>query len=1061
MSNRIWQSFGERNQTEQHKSAAQDEFREDLPFEASDNLLDAKTPRRDFLKYLGFSTAAATLAASCEIPVKKAIPFTNKPENLTPGVAEYYATTYTQDGDVLSIVAKVRDGRPIKVDGNELSAIAPGASSARVQASVLDLYDTARIKYPAKIAGKKLNEVSTFEAFDKLITGELAAIGGKPVVILSSTITSPSSKQLISEFLAKYPGSSHVVYDAVSYSGLLLANEQTYGKKAIPSYHFDNAKVVVSLGADFMGTWLSPVEFSAQFAKTRKLVGDHLEMSRHYQFESILSMTGSNADYRFTHRPSEAGKVAQALYSAITTGTASGIADAKLKAGIESAAKDLKASAGAALVVSGSNDVNEQIIVNAINEAIGANGKTINWAINSNYRQGIDADFEKLVADLNAGSVGALFIIDANPAYTYHNAAQFAAGLAKTKLTVSFNARLDETTELCKYVLPDNHFLESWGDAEAKTGYYSFIQPTIHPLFKTRQWQDSLLKWASTAAATGAATDYLAYLKAFWLGKLGSVEAWDEALRKGVYQPEAIAIGTAAFNAAPVAAASAALTASKVSTSPFEVVVYQKVGIGTGSQAGNPWLQELPDPVTKATWDNYVIMSAATAKELLKIDLVDNGEIDNYEAHPAKPLVVVKSGKYEVKLPALIVPGVQKNTIGIALGYGRIDSVGVAVRGAGKNAYPFTSSKAGAVSYVADAEVTATKDKYDVAQSQTRLSYKDSLDYNRVEVVKESTLATLKKYPNLFSDERTKLEEDYAETGDYRNEGSLYDPRLNDRPGAHWGMSIDLNSCNGCGACVVACNAENNIPVVGKKEVQRGHDMHWLRIDRYFVSKAPKDSNDIDSVDDLNSVVYMPMLCQHCDNAPCENVCPVAATNHSSEGLNQMTYNRCIGTRYCANNCPYKVRRFNWADYTGADSFPDNQVGIISDVTLEMNDDLVRMVLNPDVTVRSRGVIEKCSFCVQKLQEGKLKAKKENRVLVDADVKVACQTACASGCIVFGNVNDKTSEIYKTRKANPGRSYYALDMLHVLPNVSYMAKLRNTLEVEEEKAPAPAPAHHA
>jgi MoCo/4Fe-4S cofactor protein with predicted Tat translocation signal len=1055
MSNKIWQSFGERNQTEQHNLTVQDEFKEDLPFEAGGSLLDAKAPRRDFLKYLGFSTAAATIAASCETPVKKAIPFVNRPENIVPGVADYYATTFIQDGDVQSVIAKVRDGRPIKIEVNDLSPITQCGTSARVQASVLDLYDTARIKYPAQVKEGKLSEISTFEAFDKQIASELASLGGKSVVLLSGTITSPSSKQLISQFLAKYPGSTHVQYDAVSYSGMILANEASYGKKAIPSYHFDNAKVIVSLSADFLGTWLSPVEFSAQFAKGRKIDEKNPVMSRHYQFESILSMTGANADLRFTHRPSESGKVALALYSAITTGTASGITDTKLKAGIEKAAAELKANAGAGLVVSGSNDTNEQIIVNAINEAIGSNGKTINWAVNSNYRQGVDSEVEKLVADMNAGAIGALFILDSNPLYTYHSADKFKSGLAKVKLSVSFNTRLDETTTLCKYVIPDHHYLESWGDAEPKTAYFSFIQPTIYPLFKTRQWQDSLLKWSNgstasvavsdtskTAVATpvGTTNDYLTYLKTYWLQKLGSVAAWDEALRKGVLNPETYSYATASFNAAALQSASAAVSAAPVSKSPYELVVYQKVSIGTGSQAGNPWLQEMPDPVSKATWDNYVTVSAATAKELLGIDLTKNGQVDDYEAHPAKPVVKVTVGGKSIELPIIITPGTQVNTLGIAVGYGRIDSVGTAVIGAGKNAYPFTALKGSAVSYFADASLENAKYTYDIAQTQTHSTYKDSLNYSRVEVVKESTLATFKKYPTIFSAERKHLEEEYSTTGDYRNEGSLYDPRLNDRPGIHWGMSVDLNSCNGCNACLVACNAENNIPVVGKTEVLRGHDMHWIRIDRYFVS-------DDKNPDDLSSVVFMPMMCQHCDSAPCENVCPVAATNHSSEGLNQMTYNRCIGTRYCANNCPFKVRRFNWADYTGADSFPDNQVGHISAITLEMNDDLTRMVLNPDVTVRSRGVIEKCSFCVQRLQDGKLKAKKENRPLVDADVTTACQAACASGCITFGNANDHNSLVSQARNNNPNRMYYALDMLHVLPNVNYMAKLRNTDEI--------------
>lgn len=1065
MSNKIWQSFGALKESEHHKATVQNEFQEDLPFETADTgLLNAKTPRRDFLKYLGFSTAAATLAASCETPVKKAIPFVNRPENITPGVASYYATTYTQDGDVQSVLAKVRDGRPIKIEGNDLSPINKGATSARAQASVLDLYDTARLRFPSQIKGGKISEVSTLEAFDKMITDGLTANAGKPVVILTSTITSPSTKQLIGEFIAKYPGSRHVTYDAVSYSGMLLANEASYGKRAIPSYHFDNAKVIVSLGADFLGTWLSPVEFAKQYSKGRKIDESKISLNKHFHFESILSMTGANADERYTHRPSEAAAVAVALLNAVN-GTGAGVADPKLKAGLEKAAAALKANAGAALVVSGSNDANVQAVVNAINEAIGANGKTINWAVTSNYRQGIDAEMATLINDMNAGSIGALFIADANPAYNSFAADKFKSGLAKVPLTVSFNAKLDETTELCKYSLPDHHYLESWGDAEPKSGYYSFIQPTIYPLFKTRQWQDSLLKWSgktvaaapavadSTAAApiqvSATANTYADYLKAYWIGKLGSQGAWDNTLRDGLVLPAEMPVAGTGYSGAGLSAATAALAAAPKGGA-YEIFLYEKVSIGSGSQASNPWLQELPDPVTKATWDNYAMISAATAKELFDIDLTDSGDTDAYEVHPAKAVIKIKANGKEINLPFIIVPGTQKNTIGIALGYGRSEKAGIALKDAGKNAYPFVTFNGSTNQYaVYNATVEKTGETYKIAQHQTHSSYKDNLGYKRVEVVKEASLATFLKNPEVFKRAKDELVEDYApKTGDYRNEGSLYDPRLNDRPGIHWGMSIDLNSCNGCGACVVACNAENNIPVVGKSEVLRGHDMHWIRIDRYFVSKEGKDP------DDLTDVVFMPMLCQHCENAPCENVCPVAATNHSSEGLNQMIYNRCIGTRYCGNNCPYKVRRFNWADYTGSDSFPDNQVGIVSDVTQNMNDDLVRMVLNPDVTVRSRGVIEKCSFCVQRLQEGKLTAKKENRTIKDGEVKTACQAACPTEAIVFGDHNDKGSLVRNLREHSPLRLYYALDVLHTLPNVNYLGKVRNTDEVEETE-----PAH--
>lgn len=1017
-----WQSFGELNQSEAYNKDVKDEFKEELSFaEESAGLLDAKAPRRDFLKYLGFSTAAAAIAASCEMPVKRAIPFANKPEEVVPGVAKYYATTYVQDGDVVSVLAKVRDGRPIKLEGNELSEVTKGATTARVQASVLDLYDTARLRFPGMMNNGELKEM-TFEAADKAIATSMTG----PVVILTSSITSPSTKEAISQFLAKNPGSRHVTYDAVSYSGMLLANEACYGKRAIPSYHFENAKAIVGLGADFLGTWLNAVEYSKQYSTGKKINEKNPEMSRHIHFESVASMTGASADEKFLHLPSETGMVAAALLSAVN-GQAVNIADAKLKEGIQKAAAALTANKGAALVVSGSNDTSVQVIVNAINEAIGANGKTIDWSATLNIRQGVDADFVKLVEDMNAGAVGTLLIHGANPAYTWYDADKFKAGLQKVKTSVSFNCKLDETTELCKYVIPDHHYLESWGDAEVKTGYYSFIQPTIYPLFKTRQWQDSLLKWS------GSPMDYLAFLKNFWSAKVGGESGWDKALQDGVINPTAPAAAAGgAFNGGGVAAAVASATSAKKG-GKVELVLYEKIGIGAGQGASNPWLQELPDPISRATWDNYVVVSPALARTLLNIDLNNGGQADAYEVNPPKKVVKVTVNGKSVELPALIIPGTHPNAIGIAVGYGRSEKLGKAVVGTGKNAFPFGMLVNGTFCMMnADVSITATGDTYPVALTQTHTRY-DTTQGVRTEVMKELTLADYKEHPSEIREDREEELKPFGGLEKFEKQGTIYP--VYERPGIRWGMSVDLNACNGCGACVVACTAENNVPVVGKPEVLRGHEMHWLRIDKYY-------SGDMDNP----NVVFQPLMCQHCDNAPCENVCPVAATNHSSEGLNQMVYNRCIGTRYCANNCPYKVRRFNWADYTGADSFPDNQKGIVNDVVLNMNDDLTRMVLNPDVTVRSRGVIEKCSFCVQRLQEGKLTAKKESRPLEDKDVNVACAQACANECITFGNANDPKSRISQMRKNNPNRTFYVLEQLHTMPNVNYLAKVRNTGE---------------
>jgi len=1025
MEKKYWQSFGELNNTESYQQSSKNEFKEDLPFDAEKGLLEAKTPRRDFLKYLGFTTAAAAVAASCEVPVKKAIPFANQPEELVPGVANYYATTYVQDGDAISVVAKVRDGRPIKLEGNELSPITKGGTSARVQASVLDLYDGARLRFPT-IDGKE----TTFDAIDNAITSSLAGAGN--IVLLSSTINSPSSLDVIQKFLAKYPGSKHVTYDAVSNSGILLANEISFGKKAIPSYRFDHAKTIVSIGADFLATWLSPVEFAKQYAKGKKINDANPEMSKHIHFESVASLTGSNADDRYLHRPSETGAIVVALLSAIKGEAITGIADAKLKDGITKAAKALTDKKGEALVVCGSNDVNIQVVVNAINEILLANGKTIDWNTTNNARKGIDADFAQLVDEMNAGTIGALIVLDANPVYTWYDSEKLSAGLNKVKVKISFGSKADETTQKCQYVIPNHHFLESWGDAEAKSGYYSFIQPTIYPLFKTRQWQDSLLKWS------GATTDYLAQLKSFWSTKLTGLNGWDKALQDGVYNTSSDVLGTAVYNAASLSTAIANIQPAKTG---IELQLYQKIAIGAGQGAANPWLQEMPDPVTRSTWDNYLIVSPAMAKSLLKIDLANSGQADSYEVHPDKKVVSITVNGKTIELPALIIPGTHAETVGIAIGYGRDKKLGKTVvdvndKSIGANVYPFAALINGTVCYdISKVELKLTDKKYPVALTQTH-NLLNTSQGKRTEVVKELTFAEYKANTKVVLEEREKELAPFGGLANFKEEGSIYKPF--DKPGIKWGMSIDLNACNGCGACVVACNAENNVPVVGKPEVLRFHDMHWMRIDRYYTGDAENPT-----------VIFQPMLCQHCDNAPCENVCPVAATNHSSEGLNQMTYNRCIGTRYCANNCPYKVRRFNWADYTGSDSFQNNQ-DILNNTIHYMNEDLTRMVLNPDVTVRSRGVIEKCSFCVQRLQDGKLKAKKENRPLKTGqneewDLKVACQQSCPSEAIVFGNVNDKESSISKAR-SDSNRLFYSLEFLHVLPNVNYLAKVRNSAE---------------
>lgn len=1055
---KYWQNFEELNQNKAEQKKLKNEFKEELPFEdlSNENIFNAKTPRRDFLKYMGFSTAAAALAASCEMPVRKAIPFLHKPDDMIPGISNYYASTYINDGDAVPVVVKQREGRPIKIEGNDLSSLTNGGTSAQCQSSVLDLYDTTRLRYP--LANRK---EATFEAIDKMIADGMAANAGKPAVLLTSSITSLTTKQIISEFLAKYPGSRHVQYDAVSYSGMLLANQASYGKKVIPAYHFENAKVIVSLGADFLTTWLSPVVFANQYAQNRRIDEEKPTMSKHFQFESHYSITGANADERYLHKPSETGAVALALLGALGGGTSSNISG-KVAEGIKKAAAELSANKGAALVVCGSNDPNIQIIVNAINEAIGAGGKTIDWNTTVNYRQGLDADMVSLTDDLNAGNVGALLVYGANPAYSFFAADRFIAGVKKCPFTVSYSEKMDETTELCKYVVPSHHWLECWGDAELQTGYVSVIQPIIHPLFKTRQFESSLLK------LTGNVNDYEAYFRNYWITKLGSVENFEKFLQDGVIENSQLKTQSNFVNVSDLTSATAGVTsaeeadsasqnanpvvplpvmsgatfsgnvaeaASKIGSikgGDTEMVLYQKVSIGTGSRANNAWLQEVSDPISKATWDNYAMISPQMGKSMFGVDIFNRNDMDKYEVHIQKPVIKVTVNGKSIEIPILIMPGIHPNVIAMAVGYGRqsinkdktAEYIGPAANGVGVNVYPLAFYNGTTVTYSAPVTIEKTGNTYPIAQTQVH-----QITEGRP-VVRETTLTDFIARPGELQEERENELKRFGEN--FERDATLYP--VFEKPGIKWGMSIDLNTCIGCSACTVACVAENNISTVGKYEVSRFHDMQWIRIDRYFTG----DPQNPD-------IVFQPMTCQQCDNAPCENVCPVSATNHSSEGINQMVYNRCIGTKYCANNCPYKVRRFNWADYNGADSFPDNQRGIISDATMELNADLERMVLNPDVTVRSRGVMEKCSFCVQRCQEGKLNAKKENRPLKDQEVKTACMQACPTHAIMFGNVNDKESKIAKLRaREQKERKFYVLEELHTLPNVNYLEKIRNT-----------------
>lgn len=1031
-----WKGYEELAQTPEFIQSKNNEFVEELPIDGilgNDSLVETKTNRRDFLKFLGFSATAATLA-SCEAPVRRSIPYLNKPEEITPGVANYYASSFYDGHDFASVLVKTREGRPIKLEANELCAITGKGSHARVQASVLSLYDSARLTEP-----KKGDSSVDWKTLDKEVTSKLNAIAaaGGNIRILTSTIISPSIKRALAEFSLKYPTTKVVQYDAVSYSGIIEANAESFGIEALPTFHFEKADYIVSLGADFLANWISPIEHASQYIQKRKLSSSNNKMSRHVQIESLLSVTGSNADLRIPVKPSKIGNAAIRLLNKISgeLSAASTEQDAK----IDKIATELKANKGKAIVVCGSNDKNIQKVVNAINVALESYGNTIDLNHVDFTKQGKDKEVNELISEINGGKVAALIMHNVNPVYTLSNGEAFKNALAKVDLTISTAERLDETALATKYVAPDSHYLESWGDLMPRHGVYALVQPTINPLFNTRQFIESVLTWAGN---TTEAHDYIQ--KTAETEVLPSAQAelafasfWNKSLHDGVVNFPFVATSAAVYNGAGISDAAQSIAKSYSNAGKYELAVYQKTGLGNGNQANNPWLQELPDPISKVTWDNYLIMNPGDM-ESLGLNIINSQE---------RPMdvVEVKAGNQTFKLAAYPQPGLPKGVVGVALGYGRT-SVGKTANNIGYNAYNLVSNVNGNLSYeVIKADVSKTSESYFLAATQTHHTMMGRA------IVKETTLTQYQKDPKSGNEqillatnlkELEKTEKD-GRKGALPKDVTLWNEFKNNNH--FWNMVIDLNACIGCGACVISCNAENNVPVVGKDEVRRSREMHWMRIDRYYSSDMNEDRAQEDGINvikkfdlmerpseaDSLQVVFQPVMCQHCNHAPCETVCPVLATTHSLEGLNQMTYNRCIGTRYCANNCPYKVRRFNWFRYNENDQFD-----------YYMNDDLGKMVLNPDVTVRSRGVMEKCSMCVQRIQEGKLNAKKQGIRPKDGSIKMACQQACPTNAITFGDYNDETSALRNLYVDE--RRYQLLEEIGVQPSVHYLTKVRNS-----------------
>ena len=1012
------------------------EFVEEIPVDEflgdKQNLSNSSTSRRDFLKYLGFSTAAATLAA-CEGPVVKSIPYVVQPNEIVPGLANFYATTISNGYDFANILIKNREGRPIKIENNTMAS---SSANARVHASILDLYDSGRLAQPMK------NGLPTsWVEFDFETKSKLKEISNssKPIVLLTQTFASPSTEKLISDFKNNYRNVSHVVYDAISESSAADAFQRRYGQRGLSNYDFSMADLIVSIGADFIGDWQGG---GFEDGYTSKRIPKNGKMSRHIQFESNMSLTGANADTRIPVKPSEQKLILLSIYSRIFSINNSIKLSEKLQKLVDTTVDEILKNKDKAVIVSGIDDVDYQSIILQINEKIKSKAFKPNEIIKT--RLGNSNQVMQLVNKMINGDVGALIMAGVNPVYTMPNSEEFVEGLKKTDLSILFSTKNDETASHVDYVGATSHYLESWGDVEIRSGNFSLIQPVIKNLFDTRQFQDLLLVW------TNNKDSYYSYIKENWKKNILKDSYWDKALHDGVYFQKKNSISKSAFlrsavNKSYYMSFDDLIDQIKLDSS-FELTLYPKIGMGDGQQANNPWLQEFPDPLTRTTWDNYLTISEYDAKSLGLY--LEPSTFFSQSSHDAdgglngKYAIITVNGN-SIKAPVMIQPGQARGSVGLSFGYGRTKGVKDEMK-VGTNAYKLYEN----FNNVQQISIKPTDGKHEFACIQLHNTL-----MGRGEILKETTLEIFNTKDKKYWNAEAVVSLNHIETPVSSPDVDIWD-EFDRSIGHHFNLSIDLNACTGCGACVIACNAENNVPVVGKREIRRSRDMHWLRIDRYYSSEDTfnKDDAKKDDINGLQSsltsfgelespsenpqVAFQPIMCQHCNHAPCETVCPVAATSHGRQGQNHMAYNRCVGTRYCANNCPYKVRRFNWFLYSQNDEFD-----------YHMNDDLGRMVLNPDVTVRSRGVMEKCSFCIQNTQAVILKAKLEGRPVAEGEFNdtCACASACSSGAMRFGDINEKDSEIYKLK--NDKRAYHLLDSVGTKPNVVYQVKIRNEKKV--------------
>ncbi len=1002
---RYWTSLDELQKTPEYQKFVESEFQSSPIREGlSDEDMDKGWARRDFLKLMGASLAMS--AAGCiKRPVQKIVPYNKQPEEVTHEVANYYTSSYFDGNESIGLLVKTLEGRPVRVEGNPQHPLNKGALNIKAQASILGLYDPERLKGPRQnlLNKEKTNSDSiaaTWENIDDVVVKQLAK---GQVAVLTGNIASPSLSAVVSDFSQAFKA-RHYQYEALSYEDIQQGQKLSYGDSIVPFYRFDEAKVIVSFDADFLGSWLAPTTFTKQFSSARK---NPKTMNKLVAFDSHYSLTGANADIRVKLKPSQQLQAALGLAHELiikkSTGKHAG--DDRVKSALSPHSEslrnlgidpnlvarlvdDLIKNKGRSLVVAGSAMGGEtatqlQIVVNLINSTLENEGATVIAKSRFTAYKSSSADMADLITDMKNGKINTLIIHGTNPSYFLNDSTLFQEAATKVGMILYTGDKKDETGKMANYIIPDNHPLESWGDNEAVAGLYTIHQPTIRPMYDTRSFALSLMTWAfmakvGSARLTGPET-YYDFVRAFWktdvLPKVGGGKSfedfWQTALQEGFVGEVASQNSARSFNSAALAGF------KEVNQQGFELVMYAAPHIGDGKYTNVSWLHELPDPVTKIVWDNFAQISMAAANKMS----LKTGD-----------MVEITVGDKKIEIPVHIQPGLHNETIAIAIGYGR-KNAGKITTNVGMNIYHLAqwSDKALVNANGQLVTVRKTGHHYDLAKTQ------DHSSMNGRQIVNEATLVEYEK------NEAANLHKHHI--------WSIWSGHQYN--GHKWGMAVDLNSCTGCSNCMIACQSENNIPVVGKKYVMQGREMYWIRVDRYYVG----DGENAEAV-------FQPVMCQHCDNAPCETVCPVIATSHSAEGLNDMTYNRCVGTRYCSNNCPYKVRRFNWFNFNKDIEKP------------------LHLAMNPEVTVRPRGVMEKCTFCVHKIKAGKNQAKLEGRELKDGDIKTACQTSCPADAITFGDMNDPESKVSKIFKTEP-RAYALLEEFHAAPSVRYLTKIRN------------------